>query len=148
MKHIRIFILAGFALVAVFTLISTQFKKSPVTSEPATGAEKHEAVIPFNDLPVKSKVTLIDLGATECIPCKMMAPILEKLETAYRDRAVIAFIDVWKHRDQAPRFGIRAIPTQVFFDADGKEVYRHQGFMSEAAIVEQLTRMGVEKPAL
>ena len=53
-------------------------------------------------------------------------------------------IDVWKNRDQAPRFGIRAIPTQIFYDADGREVSRHVGFMSEAAIVEQLTKMGVK----
>jgi thioredoxin 1 len=147
-KQVRILILVGFALVAVFTLVSTQFKKTPATDDRTKGTAEHEIRTNFNDLPVKGRVTMIDLGATECIPCKMMAPILEKLEAAYRDRAVIAFIDVWKHRDQAPRFGIRAIPTQIFFDANGKEVYRHQGFMSENAIVEQLTQMGVEKPAL
>ena len=148
MKNVRILILVGFALIAGFTLVNTQFKKNPSTSDRTTDTGDYEVRTQFNDLPVKGKVTMIDLGATECVPCKMMAPILKKLEAAYRNRAVIAFIDVWKHRDQAPRFGIRAIPTQVFFDADGKEVYRPQGFMSEAAIVEQLTRMGVEKPAL
>jgi thioredoxin 1 len=147
-KQIRILILVGFALIVVFTLVNTLFKKSPSTTDHTTDTAEYEVHTRFNELPAKGMVTMIDLGATECIPCKMMAPILDKLEAAYRDRAVIAFIDVWKHRDQAPRFGIRAIPTQIFFDPDGKEVYRHQGFMSEAAIVEQLTRMGVEKPAL
>lgn len=147
MKQIRILVYIVIAIVAVATIYNIQFKNKSTgerVSSPAESGVRYD----FNDLPVKGMVTMIDLGATECIPCKMMAPILEKLEAAYRDRAVIAFIDVWKHRDQAPRFGIRAIPTQVFFDADGKEVYRHQGFMSEAAIVEQLTRMGVEKPVL
>jgi thioredoxin 1 len=147
-KQIRILILVGFALIVVFTLVNTLFKKSPSTTGHTTDTAEYEVHTQFNELPAKGMVTMIDLGATECIPCKMMAPILDKLEAAYRDRAVIAFIDVWKHRDQAPRFGIRAIPTQIFFDPDGKEVYRHQGFMSEDAIVEQLTRMGVEKPAL
>jgi len=147
-KNVRIFILVGFALIAVFTLVNTQFKKSPGTTDQPVDTEEYKVRSQFNDLPVKGTVTMIDLGATECVPCKMMAPILKKLEAAYRDRAVIAFIDVWKHRDQAPRFGIKAIPTQIFFDPGGKEVYRHQGFMSENAIVEQLTRMGVEKPAL
>jgi thioredoxin 1 len=147
-KQVLIFILAGIALIAVFTLVNTQFKKKPAATDQPVGTTDYEVRSHFNDLPVKGKITLIDLGATECVPCKMMAPILKKLEAAYRDRAVIAFIDVWKHRDQAPRFGIKAIPTQIFFDPDGKEVYRHQGFMSENAIVEQLTRMGVEKPAL
>jgi len=87
---------------------------------------------------------MVDLGATECVPCKMMAPILTKLKKVYEGRAAIVFIDVWKNREQAPRFGIRAIPTQIFYDADGREVSRHVGFMSEAAIVEQLTKMGVQ----
>ena len=98
----------------------------------------------FNQVPVKGMVTMIDLGATECVPCKMMAPIMEKMEKKYQGKAAIVFIDVWKNRDQASRFGIRAIPTQVFYDATGREVSRHVGFMSESAIVEQLTKMGVE----
>ncbi len=73
----------------------------------------------------------------------MMAPILEKLERVYDGKAAIVFIDVWKHRGQAKRFRIRAIPTQIFFDKQGKEVYRHVGFMSEKAIVKQLKKMGV-----
>jgi thioredoxin 1 len=95
-------------------------------------------------VPVKGMVTLVDLGAKKCIPCKMMVPILEKMEKNYKGKAAIVFIDVWEKRDQAERFGIRAIPTQIFFDKNGKEVYRHVGFMNEDAIVEQLKNMGVK----
>ena len=98
----------------------------------------------FSDVPVKGMVTMIDLGAKKCIPCKMMAPILAKMEKLYEGKAAIVFIDVWKHNEQAKRFGIRAIPTQIFFDKDGKEKYRHVGFMDERAIVNQLKKMGVE----
>ena len=98
----------------------------------------------FADLPVKGMVTMIDLGAKKCIPCKMMAPILVKMEKQYESKATIVFIDVWKHNEQAKRFGIRAIPTQIFFNEDGKEIYRHVGFMDENAIVNQLKKMGVE----
>ncbi|MCD4763523.1 MAG: thioredoxin family protein [Desulfobacterales bacterium] len=94
-------------------------------------------------VPVKGMVTMIDLGAKKCIPCKMMAPILEKMEKNYKGKAAIIFIDVWKNKDQAKRFGIRAIPTQIFFNKKGKEVYRHVGFMGEKAIIEQLKKMGV-----
>jgi thioredoxin 1 len=100
--------------------------------------------IEFNSLPVKGMVTMIDLGAKKCVPCKMMAPILEKMEKQYEGRAAIVFIDVWENREQVGRFGIRAIPTQVFYDASGKEVSRHIGFMSEEEIVRTLTRLGVE----
>ena len=98
----------------------------------------------FRDLPVKGMVTMIDLGAKKCVPCKMMAPIMEKMEKVYKGKAVIAFIDVWEHREPVNRFGIRAIPTQIFFDKNGKEVYRHVGFLAEKEIVSQLTKMGVE----
>jgi thioredoxin 1 len=98
----------------------------------------------FKALPVKGMVTMIDLGAKKCVPCKMMAPILAKMEKQFEGKAAIVFIDVWEHNEQARRFGIRAIPTQIFFNETGKEVYRHVGFMDEKAIVNQLKKMGVE----
>jgi thioredoxin 1 len=98
----------------------------------------------FSKVPVKGMVTMIDLGAKKCIPCKMMAPIMEKMEKVYQGKAAIVFIDVWENREQAGRFGISVIPTQIFFDPKGKEVYRHVGFMSEEAIAAQLKKMGVD----
>jgi len=87
---------------------------------------------------------MVDLGAKKCVPCKMMAPILEKLEKKYSGKAAIVFIDVWENNEKAREFGISAIPTQIFFDADGKEVSRHTGFSSEDDIIAQLTKMGVK----
>ena len=98
----------------------------------------------FKDLPVKGMVTMIDLGAKKCIPCKMMAPIMEKMERKYEGKAAVVFIDVWEHREQAARFRVRAIPTQIFFNAGGEEVYRHVGFLAEKDIVSQLEKMGVK----
>ena len=106
---------------------------------PAPGPARAED---FSHVPVKGMVTMIDLGATECVPCKMMAPILEKLKKTYQDKAAIVFIDVWKNREQVSRFGIRAIPTQVFYDATGREVSRHVGFMSEAALSNNSPKWG------
>jgi len=103
-----------------------------------------EQVMDFGKVPVKGMITMIDLGAKSCIPCKMMAPILEKMEKVYDGKAAIVFIDVRKNREQAKRFGIRTIPTQIFFDSDGKEIYRHAGFMAEKDIIAQFEKMGVE----
>jgi thioredoxin len=91
-----------------------------------------------NEIPVKNMVTMVDLGADKCIPCKLMAPILEKLESEYKGKAAIVFIDVWKDPDLAKKYGIRVIPTQIFFDKSGKERYRHVGFMEEKEIRKQL----------
>lgn len=106
-------------------------------------------VIPFSwagtspEIPAKGMVTLVDIGAATCIPCKMMAPILEKLEKAYQGRAAVFFIDVRKDLAGVERFKIRVIPTQIFFDKNGKEVYRHEGFMSEKDIVSIFKNLGV-----
>jgi len=95
------------------------------------------------EIPVKGMVNMIDLGANACLPCKMMAPIMTKLEKNYQGKAAVIFIDVWKLPDQVKRFGIRVIPTQIFYDKTGKEVSRHEGFMNEKDIVAQLKKMGV-----
>jgi thioredoxin 1 len=102
----------------------------------------------YLNVPAKGTVTMIDLGAKKCIPCKMMAPILVKLQAAYQGTADIVFIDVWENKQPAKRFNIRAIPTQIFFDEQGQEVYRHVGFLDEKSIAAQLTKMGVQEPAL
>ncbi len=96
------------------------------------------------EVPVKGMVTMIDLGAKKCIPCKMMAPILEKLEKVYAGRAAVVFLDVWEDPAPAKRFGIQMIPTQIFFDRGGKEVYRHAGFLSEEEIIARFADMGVK----
>lgn len=98
------------------------------------------------EIPVKGMVTMVDLGAKKCIPCKMMAPILEKLTRQYEGQAAIIFIDVWEENSQGLKFGVRSIPTQIFYDIGGTEVYRHQGFLAEEAIIEQLAKMGVTAP--
>lgn len=97
-------------------------------------------------VPQPGMVTMVDLGAHSCIPCKMMAPILKKLTSEYEGKAAIVFIDVWQKRSEAKRFKVSMIPTQIFFDKDGNEVFRHQGFMDEEAIIVQLSKMGVQSP--
>ena len=87
---------------------------------------------------------LVDLGADKCIPCKLMAPILEELKGEYEGTFKVEFIDVWKNPDEAPKYGIKLIPTQIFFDASGKELFRHEGFYSKEDILAKWTELGVE----
>lgn len=77
---------------------------------------------------------LVDLGAGKCIPCKKMAPILEELKKDYAGIVDVVFIDVWKDPKAGKPYGIRLIPTQIFFDRSGKEVFRHEGFFSREDI--------------
>lgn len=95
-------------------------------------------------IPVPGMVTMVDLGANRCIPCKLMAPILQEVKAEYQGRAAVIFLDVWEDPTQTDRFGIRVIPTQIFYDAEGREAMRHEGFMDKDAIVKVLTRLGVK----
>ena len=151
-KQIQLVLLGLIVLLGVIGVVKSQFfsgegelRGIPLNSiiGNSSSGRTETASDKLKDVPVKDMVTMVDLGADSCIPCKMMAPILKKMEKKYDGKAAIIFIDVWKQHDQAKRFGIRAIPTQIFFNKEGKEVYRHVGFMSEAAIVEQLKKMEV-----
>ncbi len=89
-------------------------------------------------------VTMVDIGAKKCIPCKMMAPIIEELEKEYQGKAAIVFIDVWENPSAGNKFGIQVIPTQIFYTAEGREVLRHQGFLDKDSIVAELRKLGVQ----
>jgi thioredoxin 1 len=78
---------------------------------------------------------LLDLGAGKCIPCKAMAPILEDLKKEYTGKMTVEFIDVWQNEDAGKRYGVDIIPTQIFYDADGKELFRHTGFFGKEDIL-------------
>jgi thioredoxin 1 len=87
---------------------------------------------------------MVDLGADKCIPCKMMAPILKELKSEYEGTLIVDFIDVWKNPDEGPKYGIKLIPTQIFFDASGKERFRHEGFISKEDILAKWKELGVD----
>lgn len=89
---------------------------------------------------------LVDLGAKKCIPCKKMAPILDEAKKLYEGKAEIIFIDVWENRDAGQRYGIRMIPTQIFYDSEDNEVFRHEGFLPMEDIQTQFESMGVSLP--
>lgn len=85
--------------------------------------------------------TMVDFGADGCRPCDMMTPILEVLKTKYAGKVNVMFVHVRKEPVLAARYGIESIPVQVFFDAGGKEVFRHTGFFPQAEVEKQLASM-------
>jgi len=87
---------------------------------------------------------LVDLGAKKCVPCKQMIPVLEALTNEYAGRLEVVFIDVWENRAAGKEYGIRIIPTQIFHDAAGKELFRHEGYWSKEAILAKFKELGVD----
>jgi thioredoxin 1 len=85
---------------------------------------------------------LVDVGADKCIPCIKMAPILDQLREDFLGEMEVVFVDVWKKREEAARYGIQMIPTQIFYAADGKELYRHTGFYGREDILSKWRELG------
>jgi thioredoxin 1 len=124
-------------LTASIVVVAVVKKTQKSTIAPVADVNRPAATIQGN-LP-----RLVDLGADKCIPCKMMAPILEELKTTYAGKLQVDFIDVWKNPDEAKKSGIRVIPTQIFYDASGKELFRHEGFFSKEDILGKWKEFGI-----
>jgi thioredoxin 1 len=88
--------------------------------------------------------TVADFGARTCIPCKAMAPILSELERDLKGKGNVLFVDVRESRDLAVKYRVQMIPTQIFYDAKGKEVKRHMGFIGKDEILKEFKALGMK----
>ena len=95
---------------------------------------------------IKYKVTFIELGSVRCIPCQKMQPVMKAVEEKYGDQVKVVFHDVWTPEGKpfGTKYGIEAIPTQVFLDENGKEFSRHVGYFPEEELVKVLKEKGVK----
>lgn len=141
-------------VVAVGVVIAAKLGKESSTDTPAaSNAAGAGATRPATATAAAQSALprLVDLGATKCIPCKKMAPILEELKKEFAGRLQVDFIDVWENPKAGDEYHIKLIPTQIFFDASGKERFRHQGFFSREDILDKWKELGVDltgKPAV
>jgi thioredoxin 1 len=99
---------------------------------------------PVDRARTSGKPSLIEFGASGCVPCDMMQPILDKLRKTHADRLNVVFVHVGQEKVLSARFGIRSIPVQVFYDSNGNEVFRHEGFFAEAEVNKVLAKMGIK----
>jgi thioredoxin 1 len=120
-------------------------------SEPQPASERTDPTITSTpksapaSQPIAAKLPrVVDLGADKCKACKELAPILEELKKEYAGRVTVEFIDVWKNPKAGGPYKLRIIPTQVFFDRDGKEVWRHEGFLPKKDFVAKFAELGVK----
>jgi len=90
-----------------------------------------------------AKVTFIELGSVNCIPCKAMQPVMKAIEEKYNEQVNVIFYDVWEDESWAEKYKIRVIPTQVFLDSTGTEFHRHEGFYAQDKIEKLLADKGV-----
>jgi len=147
-KAIKIVIVIALVLV-VGVVFALKQKDKGQSLEPAAVANSEKITESSPGGSKNAEVTanlprLVDLGADKCIPCKMMAPILEEMKKDYAGIINVEFIDVWKNPEKAKEYRISIIPTQIFFDASGKELFRHEGFFSKEDILAKWKELGVE----
>ena len=92
------------------------------------------------------KVTFIELGSVNCIPCRMMQPVMEQVEENFPNDVAVIFYDVWRKEEKkyAKEYNIRVIPTQIFLDKNGEEYFRHEGFFPYEEVVKILQQKGVD----
>ena len=124
-------------VVALIAAVGVVFSLKPRPSAPAEIAASAES----QPVPLPR---LLELGADKCIPCKQMAPILDDLKSTYAGQLEVDFIDVWKNPDAGGEYGVRVIPLQIFFDANGKELFRHEGFYAKDDILAKWRDLGYE----
>ncbi len=130
----------------------TAMVTEPVSHEPAQAPAVTDTAEPMAAAPApvpaaRSAQTLprlLDLGSGTCVPCKMMAPILDEMKETFAGELTVEFIDVRTDKAAAKQYGIQVIPTQIFFDASGNEVFRHQGFYSREDMLAKWKELGVE----
>jgi len=136
-KTLKIGVVAGLIVAVVaIVLLKQQGNKTdaaPGLSGPAVAATPAAAGVP----------RLVDLGSVTCIPCKMMAPILEELKKEYAGRLSVEFYDVVQNPEVAKKYGMKLMPTQIFFDASGQELFRHEGFFAKDDILAKWKELGV-----
>ena len=97
---------------------------------------KQDGIVSTNEQNIKkAKITFVELGSVNCIPCRQMQPVMKSIEEKFGDQVEVVFHDVWKDKAPAQKYGIQLIPTQVFLDENGKEFFRHEGFYAEEEII-------------
>lgn len=124
----RIAIFAGVAIVVASVLVAKGAPREQLSPTPRTATG-----IP----------TLIELGSLTCVPCKMMEEVLDELRGDYADRLNVQFVNVNADSEAAQKYGVRVIPTQVFLDSQGDEIYRHQGYFPTEDILKTFAEHGV-----
>ena len=142
MKRIK-YILFAFVLLLIFISYGCN-KNDAQTTADSSKLKTKTIQADSTKKKEKPKVTFVELGSVNCIPCKMMQPVMKAVEEEFGDQIEVVFHDVWKDPAPGRKYGIKLIPTQVFLDETGKEFFRHQGFFPKEEIENLLVEKGLK----
>ncbi len=133
-----ILVVTVFALAAAASAISYVLMER--ATAPTTDVQYVAEVDEVQEALRLGKPAVVEFGANACASCREMKPILEGLQREHGERISVLNIDILRTRDYISRYKIQLMPTQVFFDAQGREIGRNMGKVSAGEI---LARLGV-----
>lgn len=145
MRIVKYLLLLAVVLSLVSLALSCQSSGSSTNqldTTPSAGLDL--ASIPLEQALSSGKPTLAEFGSSTCIPCKQMKPLLEELAVDYEGKLNVVIVEVYEQKELTQQYGIMAIPTQIVFDENGKEITRHMGLYAKEDIIAQLKNMGIE----
>ncbi len=147
-KNIVLGVVVAIAVVALVSLMQRGGICCPVSTTNQTSNTGVTAAAPITVETNKEKKLplLLEFGAEQCAPCKMMAPIIDELKKEYQGVMDVSFIDVWKKENEAKarKYNIQSIPAQIFYNEDGEELWRHVGFISKKDILAKWLELGYD----
>ncbi|MBI5439607.1 MAG: thioredoxin family protein [Deltaproteobacteria bacterium] len=126
-----------------FALPAGRLAPAAQTKAPTAGPTDTEAMAQAAPIQTK-KVTFLELGSVGCRPCDAMRPVMDSVRQKYGKQVEVTFHDVRKNPRVAEQYRIFLIPTQVFLNAEGREVFRHEGFLALEKVEAVLRQMGVQ----
>jgi len=132
-----------FIAIFIFTFSACAGESKDQTPDVKNEVKVEKAAAKVKEMP---KVTFVELGSVNCIPCKQMQPVMKAIEEEYPTQVKVELIDVWtqKGKVDGEKYKVRVIPTQVFLDSLGKEYFRHEGFFPKEELVKILKQKGVK----
>jgi thioredoxin 1 len=119
-------------LLAIVVLGANEWRTSGVSLGPTNSDTE------FRDALQSGRPVLVDFGSNSCVPCRQMRPILKEVSQEFSGKAHVLVIDVNKYGDLSREYQILMIPTLIFFNSKGKEVFRHTGSSDKNSIVQKL----------
>ncbi|MCK4981586.1 MAG: thioredoxin family protein [Victivallaceae bacterium] len=138
------------AYVVLAGIMIYRAQQSPGTCPFVSQSNAPTSIVPVTKAKEIKLPALLELGSKHCVPCQMMEPILTKLKKEYTGIIKVSFVDVWLKENIAigEKYKINSIPVQIFFDGEGKELWRHTGYFSEEEILKKWKELGYDLPAL
>jgi thioredoxin 1 len=142
-KTAKIIIVGALIISVGAAIILKQNGSSPVDNN-GTGLQPSEASSQQGHTQsTKPLPRLVELGGT-CVLCKMMQPTLDELSREYAGKLQVDILDVLENPDIGTEYGVQILPTQIFFDASGKEIFRHEGFLPKEDVLAKWRELGVK----